>query len=142
MEDILKISSTIFICWQIGIWYWKESFANVKIQADKLDKEFPALGNLARAAQVATGAALPRNETSNIPTGGMGTNSVNGTQSSTQKSTMDVNLNVKVDSNSPNIDAKQMEQIFTNPELMEKLTVSVRDGINKMNPVKNEPRLK
>ena len=114
----------------------KESFSNVKIQADKLDKEFPALGNLARAAQVATGAALPRNETSNIPTGGVGTNSMNGAQSSTQKSTMDVNLNVKVDSNSSNIDTKQMEQILTNPAFMEKLTVSVRDGMAKMNPVK------
>jgi len=114
----------------------KESFANVKIQADKLDKEFPALGNIAKAFEVFVGASQPRNETSNIPTGSVGTNSMNGAQSSTQKSTMDVNLNVKVDSNSLNIDTKQMEQILTNPAFMEKLTVSVRDGMAKMNPVK------
>jgi hypothetical protein len=113
-----------------------DSFSNVKAQADKLDKEFPLFGDIARATQVAMGTAQPRNATSNIPTGSVGTNSMNGAQSSTQKSTMDVNLNVKVDSNSLNIDTKQMEQILTNPAFMEKLTVSVRDGMAKMNPVK------
>ena len=50
---------------------------------------------------------------------------------------MDVNLNIKVDSSSSNIDTKQMESILTNPAFMEKITVSIKDGMSKMNPVKN-----
>jgi hypothetical protein len=117
-----------------------DSFSNVQVQADKLSAEFPmATGTIKAFNQMMAGTLPPSSTNSAIPRGTVGTSS---SQVSNQKSTMDVNLNVKVDSNSPNIDAKQMEQIFTNPALMEKLTVSVRDGINKMNPVKNEPRLK
>lgn len=117
-----------------------DSFSNVQVQADKLSAEFPmATGTIKAFNQMMAGTLPPSSTNSSIPRGTVGTSS---SQVSNQKSTMDVNLNVKVDSNSPNIDAKQMEQIFTNPALMEKLTVSVRDGINKMNPVKNEPRLK
>ena len=69
--------------------------------------------------------------------GGVGTSSA-GTSSGTQgsNSTMDVNLNVKVDSTSPNIDTKQMESVLTNPAFMEKLTVAITEGMAKMNPVK------
>jgi hypothetical protein len=113
-----------------------DSFSNVQVQADKLSAEFPmATGTIKAFNQMMAGTLPPSSTNSSIPRGTVGTSS---SQVSNQKSTMDVNLNVKVDSNSPNIDAKQMEQIFTNPALMEKLTVSVRDGINKMNPVKNE----
>ena len=112
-----------------------ESFSNVQVQADKLSAEFPMATDTIKAFNQMMAGTLPPTTNSTIPRGTVGTST---SQVSNQKSTMDVNLNVKVDSNSPNIDAKQMEQIFTNPALMEKLTVSVRDGINKMNPVKNE----
>ena len=50
---------------------------------------------------------------------------------------MDVNVNVKVDSDSPNIDTKQMERVLTNSAFMEKLTVTIKDNLDKMNPVKS-----
>jgi hypothetical protein len=113
----------------------KDSFSNVTEQANKLSADIPLVSALINAGKVAMGGA-PAN--TQIPTGsGVGTSSA-GTSSGTQgsKSTMDVNLNVKVDSNSPNIDTKQMESVLTNPAFMEKLTVAVTEGMAKMNPVK------
>jgi hypothetical protein len=114
----------------------KDSFSNVKEQANKLTEELPFLSALVNAGKVAAGGA-PAN--TQIPTGsGVGTSSA-GTSSGTQgsKSTMDVNVNVKVDSDSPNIDTKQMERVLTNSAFMEKLTVTIKDNLDKMNPVKS-----
>ena len=113
----------------------KDSFSNVKEQANKLSADIPLVSALINAGKVAMGGA-PAN--TQIPTGsGVGTSSA-GTSSGTQgsNSTMDVNLNVKVDSTSPNIDTKQMESVLTNPAFMEKLTVAITEGMAKMNPVK------
>jgi hypothetical protein len=123
----------------------KESFSNVKAQADKLDKEFPLFGDIARAAQVATGTALPRNATSNIPTGGVGTNSMNGTQSSTQKSTVDVNVNHTINITAPaGIDTKTLQNALNEPDVKQQIVKmyqdTVSDTIGRPIPSKNEPR--
>lgn len=122
----------------------KESFSNVKAQADKLDKEFPLFGDIARAAQVATGTALPRNATSNIPTGGVGTNSMNGTQSSTQKSTVDVNVNHTINITAPaGIDTKTLQNALNEPDVKQQIVKmyqdTVSDTIGRPIPSKNEP---
>jgi hypothetical protein len=113
----------------------KDSFSNVKEQANKLTEELPFLSALINAGKVAAGGA-PANI--QIPTGsGVGTSSTNtssGTQSS--NSTTDVNVNLKLSSDSPNIDTKQMERVLTDNGFMEKLTVIIKDNIDKMNPVK------
>jgi hypothetical protein len=114
----------------------KDSFSNVTEQANKLSTDIPVVSALINAGKVAMGGA-PAN--TQIPTGsGVGTSSA-GTSSGTQgsKSTMDVNVNVKVDSDSPNIDTKQMERVLTNSAFMEKLTVTIKDNLDKMNPVKS-----
>jgi hypothetical protein len=122
-----------------------ESFSNVKTQADKLDKEFPLFSNIARAAQVATGTALPRNATSNIPTGGVGTNSMNGSQSSTQKSTMDVNVNHTINITAPpGIDTKTLQTALNEPDVKQQIVKmyqdTMSDNIGRPVPSKNEPR--
>ena len=113
----------------------KDSFSNVKEQANKLTEELPFLSALINAGKVAAGGA-PANI--QIPTGsGVGASSTNtssGTQSS--NSTTDVNVNLKLSSDSPNIDTKQMERVLTDNGFMEKLTVIIKDNIDKMNPVK------
>ena len=112
----------------------KDSFSNVTEQANKLSADIPLVSALINAGKVAMGGA-PAN--TQIPTTNNTTSSAGGsTGTQGSKSTMDVNLNVKVDSNSPNIDTKQMESVLTNPAFMEKLTVAVTEGMAKMNPVK------
>jgi len=111
------------------------AFSNVEKQANEISKAFPVLADITKSIQRATGT-LP-STSSTIPRGTTSTNSAGGTQSN-NPSTVDVNLNVKVDSNSPNIDSKQMEQIMTNPALMEKLTLGIKDGLSKMTPVKKQ----
>jgi cyanate lyase len=111
------------------------AFSNVEKQANEISKAFPVLADITKSIQRATGT-LP-STSSTIPRGTTSTNSAGGTQSN-NPSTVDVNLNVKVDSNSPNIDSKQMEQIITNPALMEKLTLGIKDGLSKMTPVKKQ----
>jgi len=112
----------------------KDSFSNVKEQASKLSADIPLVSALMNATKVALGGAPANTQipTTNNTTSSAGTSS--GTQGS--NSTMDVNLNVKVDSTSPNIDTKQMESVLTNPAFMEKLTVAITEGMAKMNPVK------
>ena len=122
-----------------------ESFSNVKAQADKLDKEFPLFSNIARAAQVATGTALPRNSTTNVPTGGMSTNSTSGSQSSTQKSTMDVNVNHTINITAPaGIDTKTLQNALNEPDVKQQIVKmyqdTVSDTISRPIPRKNEPR--
>lgn len=115
-----------------------QSFENMKTQADIFASQVMGGSNSAGATRQSTGNVVPITSNNNIPTGNFSTNASSNSQISNAKSTMDVNLNVKVESNSPNIDTKQMESILTNPAFMEKLTVSVKDGMAKMNPVKNE----
>ena len=112
----------------------KDSFSNVKEQANKLSADIPLVSALMNATKVALGGPPANTQipTTNNTTSSAGTSS--GTQGS--NSTMDVNLNVKVDSTSPNIDTKQMESVLTNPAFMEKLTVAITEGMAKMNPVK------
>jgi len=112
----------------------KESFMNLKTQTSNFVNDNSFLQALTDAGKVAAGGT-PKN--AQIPRGSAGTNSA-GNSSGTQgsNSTMDVNLNVKVDSTSPNIDTKQMESVLTNPAFMEKLTVAITEGMAKMNPVK------
>ena len=122
-----------------------ESFSNVKAQADKLDKEFPLFGDIARATQVAMGTAQPRNTTSNIPTGGVGTNSMNGTQSLTQKSTVDVNVNHTINITAPaGIDTKTLQNALNEPDVKQQIVKmyqdTVSDTIGRPIPSKNEPR--
>lgn len=118
-----------------------QSFLNVQTKADELDKEFPFLKSLGQAAQRAVGNVLPSSTSTNIPVGGMSTNNAAGTQSTTNPSKVEIthNLNVKVDSNSPNFDNKQAEALLTSPEFMEKITTGVKDGFAKMMLGKNEP---
>jgi len=112
----------------------KDSFSNVTEQANKLSADIPLVSALINAGKVAMGGA-PAN--TQIPTTNNTTSSAGGsTGTQGSNSTMDVNLNVKVDSTSPNIDTKQMESVLTNPAFMEKLTVAVTEGMGKMNPVK------
>jgi hypothetical protein len=115
------------------------SFSNVKIQADKLSDDFPVIGNLIKSVERIMGVPLSP-AASTIPSTNVGTSSVSGSQSSSTPSKFEIthNLNVKVDSNSANFDAKQAEAIFKSPEFMEKMTVSLRDGMSKMIPGKNE----
>jgi hypothetical protein len=115
-----------------------QSFENMKTQADIFASQVMGGSNSAGATRQSTGNVVPITSNNNIPTGNSSTNTSSNPQISNAKSTMDVNLTVKVESNSPNIDTKQMESILTNPAFMEKLTVSVKDGMAKMNPVKNE----
>jgi hypothetical protein len=117
-----------------------QSFLNAKTKVDELNSEFPLLGNIVKSMQVATGNVLPTSTNTNIPVGGMSTNSVTGSQSSNNPSKVELthNLNVKVDSNSQNFDIKQAEAIFKSPEFMEKMVVSIKDGLSKMIPGKNE----
>ena len=114
----------------------KESFMNLKTNADKLSDDLPIIGDAAKALKVALGVEQPRN--AEIPRGGAGTSGSGGSQgsNSTSNSTMDINFNMKVNSDSPNIDTKQMERVLTDSAFMEKLTVAIKDGMSKMNPVK------
>ena len=112
----------------------KESFMNLKTNADKLSDDLPIIGDAAKALKVGLGVEQPRN--AEIPRGGGGTSGSGGSQGSNSNSTMDINFNMKVNSDSPNIDTKQMERVLTDSAFMEKLTVAIKDGMSKMNPVK------
>lgn len=110
----------------------KESFMNLKTNADKLSDDLPIIGDAAKALKVALGVEQPRN--AEVPKGGAGTRGSSGTQGS--NSTTDVNVNLKLSSDSPNIDTKQMERVLTDNGFMEKLTLIIKDNMDKMNPVK------
>jgi len=112
----------------------KDSFSNVKEQASKLSTDIPIVSALINAGKVAMGGAPANTQipTTNNTTSGAGTSS--GTQGS--NSTMDVNVNLKVNSDSPNLDTNQMERALTDSAFMEKLTSKIVDNMSKMNPVK------
>ena len=109
----------------------KDSFTNLKNNANSLSDELPIFGDILKAAKVAMGAP-PRN--AEIPRGTAGTNSAgssNGTQGS--NSTTDVNLNVKISSDNPNIDTKQVLQAFENSDVKQKMISIV--GESTKNPI-------
>ena len=112
----------------------KDSFSNVKEQASKLSTDIPIVSALINAGKVAMGGAPANTQipTTNNTTSGAGPSS--GTQGS--NSTMDVNVNLKVNSDSPNLDTNQMERALTDSAFMEKLTSKIVDNMSKMNPVK------
>jgi hypothetical protein len=104
----------------------KDSFSNVKEQANKLTEELPFLSALINASKVAAGGA-PAN--TQIPTGsGVGTSSA-GTSSGTQSSNSQVThtLNVNVNSNNPNIDTKQVLDWFNNSDVKQKVITTVSE---------------
>jgi hypothetical protein len=104
----------------------KDSFSNVKEQANKLTEELPFLSALINAGKVAAGGA-PANI--QIPTGsGVGTSNTN-TSSGTQSSNSQVThtLNVNVNSNNPNIDTKQVLDWFNNSDVKQKVITTVSE---------------
>jgi len=124
----------------------KDSFMNLKDQASKFTTENPLMSALMDAGKVVMGAP-PKN--AEIPRGGVGTNSMNGTQTSTQastqKSTMDVNLNHTINITSPSgIDTKSLQDSLNNTDVKNKIVKIVQDTlsdtISRPIPSKNEPR--
>jgi len=124
----------------------KDSFVNLKDQASKFTTENPLMSALMDAGKVVMGAP-PKN--AEIPRGGVGTNSMNGTQTSTQastqKSTMDVNLNHTINITSPSgIDTKSLQDSLNNTDVKNKIVKIVQDTlsdtISRPIPSKNEPR--
>lgn len=121
-----------------------DAFSNVKTQADKLSADFPVFGDAAKALQRVTGT-LPSTTNSSIPTGNVGTNSMNGSQPSTQKSTMDVNVNHTINITAPpGIDTKTLQNALNEPDVKQQI-VKIYDNmkadtIGRPIPSKNQPR--
>ena len=124
----------------------KDSFVNLKDQASNFVTENPLMSALMDVGKVAMGAP-PKN--AEIPRGGVGTNSMNGTQTSTQastqKSTMDVNLNHTINITSPSgIDTKSLQDSLNSTDVKNKIVKIVQDTlsdtISRPTPSKNEPR--
>jgi len=121
-----------------------DAFSNVKTQADKLSTDFPVFGDAAKALQRVTGT-LPSTTNSSIPTGNVGTNSMNGSQPSTQKSTMDVNVNHTINITAPpGIDTKTLQTALNEPDIKQQI-VKIYDNmksdtIGRPIPSKNQPR--
>jgi len=121
-----------------------DSFSNVKTQADKLSADFPVLGDIAKSIQRGTGT-LPPTTNATIPSGNVGTNSMNGSQPSTQKSTMDVNVNHNINITAPSgIDTKTLQNALNEPDVKQQIVKmykdTVSDTIGRPMPSKNEPR--
>jgi hypothetical protein len=121
-----------------------DSFSNVKTQADKLDKEFPMAGDLIKGFQRMMGI-LPPTTNSSIPSGNVGTNGMNGSQPSTQKSTMDVNVNHNINITAPSgIDTKTLQNALNEPDVKQQIVKmykdTMSDTIGRPMPSKNEPR--
>jgi hypothetical protein len=121
-----------------------ESFSNVKTQADKLSADFPVIGDVTKALQRVTGT-LPSTTNSSIPSGNVGTNSMNGSQPSTQKSTMDVNVNHTINITAPpGIDTKTLQTALNEPDIKQQIVKmykdTMSDTIGRPMPSKNEPR--
>jgi len=121
-----------------------DAFSNVKTQADKLSADFPVFGDVTKALQRVTGT-LPSTTNSSIPSGNVGTNSMNGSQPSTQKSTMDVNVNHTINITAPpGIDTKTLQTALNEPDIKQQIVKmyqdTVSDTIGRPMPSKNEPR--
>jgi hypothetical protein len=104
----------------------KDSFSNVKEQANKLSDELPLISALINAGKVAAGG--PPANTQIPPRGGIGTSSTN-TSSGTQSSNSEVThtLNINVNSNNPNIDTKQVVDWFNNTDVKQKVITTVNE---------------
>jgi hypothetical protein len=121
-----------------------DSFSNVKTQADKLSADFPVIGDMTKALQRVTGT-LPPTTNATIPSGNVGTNSMNGSQPSTQKSTMDVNVNHTINITAPpGIDTKTLQTALNEPDIKQQIVKmykdTMSDTIGRPMPSKNEPR--
>lgn len=121
-----------------------DSFSNVKTQADKLSADFPVIGDMTKALQRVTGT-LPPTTNATIPSGNVGTNSMNGSQPSTQKSTMDVNVNHTINITAPpGIDTKTLQTALNEPDIKQQIVKMYNDikadTIGRPMPSKNEPR--
>lgn len=103
----------------------KDSFTNLKNNANSLSDELPIFGDIFKAAKVAMGAP-PRN--AEIPRGTAGTSSAT-TPGSTPSSNSEVThtLNVNVNSNNPNIDTKQVLDWFNNSDVKQKVITTVSE---------------
>jgi hypothetical protein len=120
-----------------------DSFSNVKTQADKISTDFPVFGDIAKSLQRVTGT-LPLTTNATIPSGNVGTNSMNGSQPATQKSTMDVNVNHTINITAPpGIDTKTLQTALNEPDVKQQI-VKIYDNmkadtIGRPIPSKNQP---
>ena len=105
----------------------KDSFMNLKTNADKLSDDLPIIGDATKALKVALGVEQPRN-TQIPPRGGIGTSSTN-TSSGAQSSNSEVThtLNINVNSNNPNIDTKQVVDWLNNTDVKQKVITTVNE---------------
>jgi hypothetical protein len=109
----------------------KDSFSNVKEQANKLTVELPFLSALINSGKVVAGGA-PAN--TQIPTTTNNTTSSAGNSSGTQGSNSEVThtLNVNFDSKNPNISAEQVKEAFNDSGVKQKM-------INVFNEIYSNP---
>jgi hypothetical protein len=109
----------------------KDSFSNVKEQANKLTVELPFLSALINAGKVTAGGP-PAN--TQIPTTTNNTTSSAGNSSGTQGSNSEVThtLNVNFDSKNPNISAEQVKEAFNDSGVKQKM-------INVFNEIYSNP---
>jgi hypothetical protein len=103
----------------------KDSFSNVKEQANKLTVELPFLSALINAGKVAAGGA-PAN--TQIPTTNNTTSSAGGS-TTTQPSNSQVthNINFNVNSSNSNIDTKQVLNLLDNSDVKQKIVTTVSE---------------
>jgi hypothetical protein len=103
----------------------KDSFSNVKEQANKLTVELPFLSALINAGKVAAGGA-PAN--TQIPTTN-NTTSGTGGSTTTQPSNSQVthNINFNVNSSNSNIDTKQVLNLLDNSDVKQKIVTTVSE---------------
>jgi hypothetical protein len=104
----------------------KDSFSNVKEQANKLSDEIPLVSALMNATKVFLGGP-PAN--TQIPTGsGVGASSVGGS-TTTQPSNSQVthNINFNVNSSNSNIDTKQVLNLLDNSDVKQKIVTTVSE---------------
>ena len=111
------------------------SFKNLKTEADKLDKQFPeigdALGSLKRLASEV--GVLPPSSGS-APGGGSGQSSQtqsSNTQASNTTSTVNVNHNLNLNLMNPGtIDAKQLISMFNDTAVAQAMGTATREVFN------------
>jgi hypothetical protein len=103
----------------------KDSFSNVKEQANKLSAEIPLVSALMNATKVALGGP-PAN--TQIPTTNNTTSSAGGS-TTTQPSNSQVthNINFNVNSSNSNIDTKQVLNLLDNSDVKQKIVTTVSE---------------
>jgi hypothetical protein len=103
----------------------KDSFSNVKEQANKLSADIPLVSALMNATKVALGGP-PAN--TQIPTTNNTTSSAGGS-TTTQPSNSQVthNINFNVNSSNSNIDTKQVLNLLDNSDVKQKIVTTVSE---------------